>query len=83
MKTYRKTATIQAEQFDEVWWLLTLNSCNNLEEWNQQRSKLGIDAYHGHFVISTPRGDMRINNGDWIATGVKGEVNGQLRATQG
>ncbi|WP_282801151.1 hypothetical protein [Secundilactobacillus kimchicus] len=72
-KTYRKTATIQAEQFDEAKWQLIYHNSHTAIAWDIAAQKLGIDRYRGHFVIPTPEGDMRISDGDWIATGVNGE----------
>lgn len=73
IKTYRKTATIQAEQFDEVKWESIYRNAKNPIEWDDAARPFGIDHYRGHFVISTPEGDMRIHDGDWVATGIYGE----------
>ena len=64
LKEYRKTATIKAEQFTEE---------------PGQVFKYGmfpdIDNRTNEFqyFLPTKEGDMRINLGDWIATGEKGE----------
>lgn len=73
IKIYRKTATIKAEQFDEAKWQSIYNDSHNPEEWNIEARKFGIDHYHGYFIIPTCEGDMRIHDGDWIATGINGE----------
>ena len=73
IKTYRKTTTIKAEQFDEAKWQSIYNASHNPEEWDFEARKLGIDHYHGYFIIPTYEGDMRVHDGDWIATGVNGE----------
>lgn len=64
MKKYRKIATIKAEQFTEE---------------PEQVFKYGIFpsvdncANKFQYFLPTKEGDMRINLGDWIATGEKGE----------
>ena len=73
VKTYRKTATIKAEQFDEVKWQSVYNDLHNPEEWDFEARKLGIDHYHGYFIIPSHEGDMKVHDGDWIATGINGE----------
>ncbi|ARN92900.1 hypothetical protein AZI11_08295 [Levilactobacillus brevis] len=73
IKTYRKTATIKAEKFDEAKWQSIYNDSHNPEEWDIEAQKFGIDHYHGYFIIPTREGDMRIHDGDWIATGINGE----------
>lgn len=73
IKIYHKTATIKAEQFDEAKWQSIYNDSYNPEEWDIEAHKFGIDHYHGYFIIPTCEGDMRIHDGDWIATGVNGE----------
>lgn len=73
IKIYRKTATIKAEQFDEAKWQSIYNDSHNPGEWDIEARKFGIDHYHGYFIIPTCEGDMRIHDGDWIATGVNGE----------
>ena len=72
IKVYKKQP-IQAEQFDEVKWQSVYNDSHNPEEWDFEARKLGIDHYHGYFIIPTHEGDMRVHDGDWIATGVNGE----------
>lgn len=59
IKTYRKTATIQAEQFD--------GSEEMIEKYEVKR-------WRGEsFYLKTLEGHLLLNIGDWIATGVKGE----------
>lgn len=65
IKTYRKIATIQAEQFDgskeirEKYGIIT----------SKGPGEFGSDVYG----IKTLEGIMRLDVTDWIATGVKGE----------
>ncbi|MCT3567245.1 hypothetical protein EFR94_07595 [Levilactobacillus brevis] len=73
IKIYRKTATIKAEKFDEAKWQSIYNDSHNPEEWDIEAQNFGIDHYHGYFIIPTREGDMRIHDGDWIATGINGE----------
>lgn len=73
IKIYRKTETIKAEKFDEAKWQSIYNDSHNPEEWDIEAQKFGIDHYHGYFIIPTREGDMRIHDGDWIATGINGE----------
>jgi hypothetical protein len=73
MTKYIKTGTTEFEQFDETEWNRIYLDCSDPDEWEVKASKLGVDRYHGYFVISTKEGDMKIHDGDWIATGVNGE----------
>lgn len=59
-KTYRKIATIKAEQFDGT---------------PEMALKYGAIQFPSGFqsYLETKEGDMKINKGDWIATGVAGE----------
>ena len=67
IKTYRKTATIEAEQFDGSDEMII-------------RYQIGV-SYGGYvedkpsylFTINTLVGQMSLKVGDWIATGVKDE----------
>lgn len=61
IKTYRKTTTIKAEQFD-----------GSNEMVDKYRIKYD-EAFMGSFGIETPEGWIWIKAGDWIATGVNGE----------
>lgn len=76
MKTYRKTATIQAEQFDGsdemiekyaigVMPAMMINQFGDSDDSNNWSEP--------SFCINTLEGKMRLRVGDWIATGVKGE----------
>ncbi|WP_436635401.1 hypothetical protein [Latilactobacillus sakei] len=65
IKTYRKTATIQAEQFDGSVRMIKKYSIGvprgaYVEEWPMN-------------TLMTLGGPMELNIGDWIVTGVKGE----------
>ena len=72
IKVYQKQP-IQAEQFDEAKWQAIYDNFNNPEEWNIKAQKFGIYHYHGYFIIPTHEGDIRVHDGDWIATGINGE----------
>lgn len=61
IKTYRKTATIQAEQFD--------GSPEMIEKYHIEYD----GAYILPFRIETLEGWLGMKAGDWIATGVKDE----------
>lgn len=60
MTKYRKIATIDAEQFDGS---------------TKMASKYGIIQFPSGFqsFLETKEGNMKVNKGDWIATGVDGE----------
>lgn len=58
IKVYRKTATINAEQFDGT---------------KQNADQLGLFKYRGSWYLETLEGSMLVTNGYWIATGVNGE----------
>ncbi len=64
---YRKTVLIEAEQFDgtdemmEKYDILPDSGFVTPHHWSQW------------FVLPTKEGDMKLDNGDWIATGVDGE----------
>lgn len=64
IREYRKTATIKAEQFtgehEQVFKYGMFPSVDNC-------------ANEFQYFLPTKEGDMRINLGDWIATGEKGE----------
>lgn len=59
IKTYRKVATIQAEQFDGSTEMIN-------------RYSIYVDDY-GNCAIPTLEGMMELEPGYWIATGVGGE----------
>ena len=73
MTKYIKTTTAEFEQFDETEWNRIYQDFDDPDKWEAKASELGIDRYHGYFVIPTKDGDMRIHDGDWIATGIEGE----------
>ena len=72
-KKYRKTATIEAEQFNEAEWQKKYHACHSIEQWEALANSYGIYRYHNHFIIPTIEGDLVLHDGDWIATGVNGE----------
>lgn len=59
---YRKTATIQAEQFD--------GSDEMIEKYNIEASKT---LFTSQYVLPTKEGPMYVHTGDYIATGIDGE----------
>lgn len=59
---YRKTATIQAEQFD--------GSDEMIGKYNIEASKT---LFISQYVLPTKEGPMYVHTGDYIATGVEGE----------
>ena len=62
IKEYRKKATIKAEQF-------TADPKQVFKyEIFPDNNESGFDYY-----LPTKEGDMKINKGDWIATGIDGE----------
>lgn len=64
---YRKTALIEAEQFDgsdemiEKYGILTDSGFTTSNSWSRW------------FVLPTKEGNMAFNEGDYISTGVEGE----------
>lgn len=62
IKTYRKTSTIKAEQFD--------GSDDMIRKYDIDPPVMLAD---GNFGLSTLDGEMELNAGDWIATGINGE----------
>ena len=76
IKTYRKTATIQAEQFDGSAEMIKLYGIEVREEYFTVKDEDGfndVDAWKDVYTLRTLEGDMELKAGDWIATGVKGE----------
>jgi hypothetical protein len=68
-KYRKKPVVIEAERYG-----------GTIEQVTALQEKYGlklIKATHakgsGHYVIETLEGDMRVNLGDWIITGIKGE----------
>ena len=62
---YRKTATIQAEQFD--------GSLNQITKYKVHIVGPTTFDDKTFFLLPTKEGNMSIDVGDWIATGVDGE----------
>ena len=67
IKTYRKIATIQAEQFDGSAGKLAI-----LMDKYHITERIWSTNIHEYF-IETLEGQMELSIGDWIATGIKGE----------
>ena len=62
---YRKKTTIKAEQFD--------GSTKQIARYKVHivgQTSWGDASY---FLLPTKEGNMKINKGDWIATGIDGE----------
>jgi len=70
IKKYRKTATIKAEQFDYEKWVHMRHDAYPMVFGDTAKDG-GMMATNP--VIPTLEGDMRVHDGDWIATGVDGE----------
>lgn len=66
-KTYRKIATIQAEQFDGSQEMMEKYKILDVGPMSSPMVKRPI--YH----LCTLEGSLEVNIGDWIATGIKGE----------
>lgn len=62
IKTYRKTTTIEAEQFDGSAEMAKRYS---IDYWRNTNDPM--------FRLETLEGSMSLNVGDWIATGIQGE----------
>lgn len=73
VKIYRKTATVQAEQFDG--WMKTAQKYGIRIEPDKDLSGVAIDELvpRGKYYLPTPEGMLETHQGDWIATGVDGE----------
>lgn len=67
IKIYRKTTTIKAEQFD--------GSDEMIEKYNIINTQLASTAigFEGAYFLPTMEGELRVNIGDWIASGVEDE----------
>lgn len=63
LHTYRKTALIEAEQFD--------GSKEMMSKYDIERGETGIGYYE--YYLPTNEGNMVFLEGDWIATGIEGE----------
>ncbi|WP_099973861.1 hypothetical protein [Lactobacillus terrae] len=66
IKTYRKTATVQAEQFDGSGDMMTKYDI-------RPRTINYLEGIFGGYYIPTLEGNLEFKKGDWIATGVDGE----------
>ncbi|GAX07089.1 hypothetical protein IWT25_02437 [Secundilactobacillus pentosiphilus] len=62
---YRKTELIDAEQFDGSDEMVRKYDIEDAEKYGH--------IYAQRFVIHTLEGDLSIDVGDWIATGIDGE----------
>lgn len=69
IKFYRKTDTIVAEQFDGSQKMIEKYGIEDSAESGYNDS----DWEDEGLCIPTKEGYLRINNGDWIATGIDGE----------
>lgn len=69
IKTYRKTATIQAEQFDGSDEMMRKYHLVNGKDAFRFNSHIDPDKIY----IATLEGNFEIAKGDWIATGIQGE----------
>lgn len=65
LKEYRKTATIKAEQFDGSIKQITRYKVHIVGPTSR-----GDTSY---FLLPTKEGNMKLNAGDYIATGIDGE----------
>lgn len=67
IKTYIKTATIKAERFD--------GSAEMIDKYDIINTQLASTAigFEGAYFLPTLEGELRVNIGDWIATGVEDE----------
>ena len=65
LHTYRKTATIQAERFDGSIKQITRYKVHIVGPTSR-----GDTSY---FLLPTKEGNMKLNTGDYIATGIDGE----------
>ena len=65
LHTYRKTATIKAEQFD-----------GSIKQMTRYKVHIVGPTSRGdtsYFLLPTKEGNMKINKGDWIVTSIDGE----------
>ena len=65
LHTYRKTALIEAEQFD--------GSIKQITEYKVHIVGPTSRGDTSYFLLPTKEGNMKIDKGDYIATGVDGE----------
>lgn len=79
IKIYRKTCTIKAEQFDPEngvipEWVFDKEfeyTTSDMLSQMMKNAETGVPIRNWH--IKTLEGDLKVNPGDWIATGVNGE----------
>ena len=79
IKVYRKTGTIKAEQFDPENGVIPEgvfdkefeHTTSGMISAMVNELQTGKPAHNWH--IKTLEGDLKVNPGDWIATGVNGE----------
>lgn len=69
IKTYRKTVTIKAEQFDGTDEMISRLVSTDYVYPNTSLN----DRTNSGLQISTNHGLLRLKVGDWIATGINGE----------
>ena len=65
LKEYRKKTTIKAEQFDV--------STKQIARYKVRIVGPTSWGDASYFLLPTKEGNMKINKGDWIATGIDGE----------
>jgi len=79
IKIYRKTATIEAEQFDPENGVITEGVFDKEYEHTTSGmiSAMVDELENGHrshnWHIKTLEGELKVKPGDWIATGLNGE----------
>ena len=74
IKTYRKTKMIKAEQFDGSQKMIKKYGIEDSAESGYNDSDYNNSDWEDEgLCIPTKEGYLRIDNGDWIATGVNGE----------
>lgn len=73
MTKYIKTTITEFEQFDKAEWDRKYKSCQHLKDWRRLAERLDIDRHIGQFIIQSREGNIRLQDGDWIATGVNGD----------
>ncbi|MCT2883666.1 DUF1642 domain-containing protein [Lentilactobacillus parabuchneri] len=73
IKTYRKTATIKAEQFDGSKRMAKRYGAELYSESGYGYAVVEGEPDGDGYVIDTPEGELLLRTGDWIATGVNGE----------
>lgn len=79
IKIYRKTAAIKAEKFDPENGVIPDGVFDKEFEYTtsdmllqmMKSAETGVPIHN--WYIKTLKGDLKVNPGDWIATGVNGE----------